>query len=101
MRGALARLTSRASMPLRQLASAVREHPVLVQFGCEGVTISGIELEVQMGASGQPVAKLSRRFVAGDYKVRRRHPRPPRPPRLVEVRGCPLSGGPSPIRRPY
>jgi len=50
-------------------ASSIRDEPVLVHFDCEGVTISGIELEAQMGEAGQPVAKLNRRFVAGDYKV--------------------------------
>ena len=43
--------------------------PVHVKFFCEGVTISGIELEVQLGAEGQPVAQLHRRFSSGDYKV--------------------------------
>ncbi|KAL3919396.1 MAG: hypothetical protein SGPRY_005647 [Prymnesium sp.] len=47
----------------------LRDQPVIIKFECEGVTISGIELEVQMGGSGHPVAKLNRRFVAGDYKV--------------------------------
>ena len=40
-----------------------------VKFSCEGVTISGIELEVQTSGAGKPVAKLTRRFQAGDYKV--------------------------------
>lgn len=54
------------------IASVASQQPVHVQFGCDGVTISGIELEVEMGSSGQPVARLSRRFVSGDYKVRAR-----------------------------
>ena len=44
-------------------------YAVQVQFACEGVTISGIELEVQTGTAGKPIAKLTRRFQAGDYKV--------------------------------
>jgi len=43
--------------------------PSQLQFGCEGVTISGIELEVQTGAAGNPIARLVRRFASGDYKV--------------------------------
>jgi len=39
--------------------------PLSVQFGCEGVTITGIELEV----AGQPISKLIRRFDSGEYKV--------------------------------
>jgi len=48
---------------------AVRQQPIQVKFSCEGVTISGIELEVQTSGAGKPVAKLTRRFQAGDYKV--------------------------------
>ena len=31
------------------LAAALLSQPLRVQFGCEGVTISGLELEVQIG----------------------------------------------------
>ena len=47
---------------------------------CSGVTISGIELEVQLVPANTtdgkvpPVAKLMRRFSAGEYRVT-----PPRP----------------------
>mmetsp|Transcript_46738 Transcript_46738/g.77372 ORF Transcript_46738/g.77372 Transcript_46738/m.77372 type:complete len:928 (+) Transcript_46738:63-2846(+) len=52
------------------LASTVVAQPTSVQFKCEGVTISGIELEVQMDNAGtSPVAHLLRRFASGDYKV--------------------------------
>ncbi|EOD24073.1 hypothetical protein EMIHUDRAFT_207159 [Emiliania huxleyi CCMP1516] len=33
-----------------------------VQFGCEGVTITGIELEVQVGTTGSPVAPAEPRL---------------------------------------
>jgi hypothetical protein len=45
------------------------ELPVQLQFGCDGVTISGLEIETQLGPAGQPVDRLLRRFSAGDYKV--------------------------------
>ena len=54
--------------------------PFHVQFGCDGVTISGIELEVQLVAGHSvegavpPIAKLIRRFTAGEYRVT-----PPKP----------------------
>jgi len=60
------------------LRTALASAPMAVQFSCEGVTISGIELEVQAAAVGsgsgsssptQPIAKLMRRFSAGDYQV--------------------------------
>nr|ALD47963.1 TSET complex subunit TCUP [Emiliania huxleyi] len=41
-----------------------------VQFGCEGVTITGIELEVQVGTTGSPVSRLLRRFTSGKYEAR-------------------------------
>ena len=50
-------------------STAATEKACQVSFGCDGVTISGIELEVQMGSAAQPVAKLNRRFVAGEYTV--------------------------------
>jgi len=52
-----------------ELAAALGAQPLHVHFGCEGVTISGLELEVQVGARGSPIARLLRRFAAGDYKV--------------------------------
>ena len=56
------------------LVPALAGVPFNVSFGCDGVTISGIELEVQLvgGASGDrapPIAKLMRRFNAGEYRV--------------------------------
>ena len=55
------------------LLATLGAQPVNVMFGCEGVTISGIEVDVQMaatpGAATHPIAKLLRRFSAGDYQV--------------------------------
>ena len=55
-----------------ELVAAFASTPFQVHFGCDGVTISGIELEVQPagGTSGTlPVGKLMRRFSAGEYRV--------------------------------
>ena len=51
------------------LAASLGAQTLSVGFGCEGVTISGLELEVQLGQAGSPIARLQRRFAAGDYKV--------------------------------
>ena len=66
------------------LQGALSTVPFQLQFGCEGVTISGIELEVQLGVgasdgtpgsspasarSAAPIGRLKRRFGAGEYKV--------------------------------
>ena len=70
-----------------ELASAFQSVPFHVQFGCEGVTISGIELEVQLSGGGSgapPIAKLMRRFTAGEYRVTL--------PRLTDVSGGLASG---------
>ena len=52
------------------LAQAAAAQPVFVQFGCDGVTISGVELEIHVGSTRSPISKLVRNFRAGDYKVR-------------------------------
>ena len=70
-------ITPEAAAALRAadgLVPALAGVPFSVSFGCDGVTISGIELEVQLvgGASGDrapPIAKLMRRFNAGEYRV--------------------------------
>ena len=70
-----------------ELAAAFQSVPFHVQFGCEGVTISGIELEVQLSGGGSgapPIAKLMRRFTAGEYRVTL--------PRLTDVSGGLASG---------
>ena len=58
------------------LRSSLAALPCSVTFTCEGVTISGIEIEVQQATApagsqppSQPVAKLIRKFTAGDYQV--------------------------------
>ena len=53
-------------------STALTSLPVSLMFACEGVTISGIELEVHhwdRRAAQQPISKLTRRFTAGDYQV--------------------------------
>ena len=52
-----------------ELAATLGSQTLSVGFGCEGVTISGLEIEVQLGQAGSPIAQLQRRFAAGDYKV--------------------------------
>ena len=62
------------------LAQAAATQPVCVQFGCDGVTISGVELDIHVGSTSSPISKLVRNFRAGDYKVRK-----PPPLRLVST----------------
>ena len=50
------------------LAAGALQQPLGVQFGCEGVTISGIELEVQCSGANR-IADLLRRFTTGVYRV--------------------------------
>ena len=54
------------------LAQTAAAQPVFLQFGCDGVTISGVELEIHSGSTGAAISKLVRNFKAGDYKVRKR-----------------------------
>jgi hypothetical protein len=54
--------------------------PVKMEFQSEGVTISGIEVEIQASITDTPpIAKLLRRFAAGDYQVANTVPEPAAP----------------------
>ena len=73
--------TDGEAMGVSELGSALSSVPFSVHFGCEGVTISGIELEVQLGTDAAAstdgsggvgvaaIGKLMRRFTAGEYQV--------------------------------
>lgn len=50
-------------------AAAVSRAPLRMSFSCEGVAISGIELEVQLGSGTSSISRLLRRFVSGEYLV--------------------------------
>lgn len=50
-------------------ADAVSRAPLQLSFSCEGVAISGIELEVQLGSGSSSISRLLRRFVSGEYFV--------------------------------
>ena len=56
---------------LERLRGALMGVSFDVKFDCEGVTISGIELEVHAAVATMPspIAKILRRFAAGEYKV--------------------------------
>ena len=66
---AMAPETALSAGALRGVWNAV---PVKMEFQSEGVTISGIEVEIQASITDTPpIAKLLRRFAAGDYQSRR------------------------------
>mmetsp|Transcript_5058 Transcript_5058/g.15397 ORF Transcript_5058/g.15397 Transcript_5058/m.15397 type:complete len:610 (-) Transcript_5058:263-2092(-) len=51
------------------VVAAAATSPLDVSFSCEGVTISGIELEVQLGPTSGSIDKLLRKFASGKYLV--------------------------------
>ena len=59
--------TARLSGGEGDLSNTFADQPLYVRFGCEGVTISGIELDLQREV--QPTMRLLRRFVSGKYKI--------------------------------
>ena len=74
---AMAPETALSAGALRGVWNAV---PVKMEFQSEGVTISGIEVEVQASSTDTPpIAKLLRRFAAGDYQVANTVPEPAAP----------------------
>ncbi len=59
--------TARLSGGEGDLSQTAVDQPLFARFGCEGVTISGIELDLPPEI--EPNMRLLRRFVSGKYKI--------------------------------